>query len=149
MPNRATATGAQDSGEIIRRQWNGGRVACSKGGSSPQVSPSGTPTSTAMPARLSRDDIEDPFPSLLQARSSPVRLRTALTVTRTGRRKRSGRRRDRPGSLADAGGKAAEQLAAADRVEDHDRQRGEHDRGEDGRHVHAVLTLEGPQGERQ
>jgi len=46
-----------------------------------------------MPVRLRRDDIEVRFPGLLQARSSPVRLRPARGVTRTGRRKRSGRRR--------------------------------------------------------
>ena len=53
------------------------------------------------------------------------------------------------GSSAEARGQAAEELAAADHVQGQDGQRGEHDGGQHRRHVHAVLALEGPQGERQ
>ena len=45
-------------------------------------------------------------------------------------------------SLAEAGCQPAEELAAADGVEDEDRQRRQDDRGEDGGHVDAVLALE-------
>jgi hypothetical protein len=40
-------------------------------------------------------------------------------------------------------------LAAAEDVQDQDGQRGEHDRGDDGRDVDVVLTLETPQREWQ
>src|SRR3954468_3238336 len=52
-------------------------------------------------------------------------------------------------SLAEAGGQAGEELAAADRVQNEDRQRGQNDGRENRRHVDAVLALEGPQGQRQ
>src|SRR3954447_20105935 len=54
-----------------------------------------------------------------------------------------------PDLLAEAGGQTAQQLTPADRVQDEDRQGGQHDRGEDGRYVHAVLALEGPQRQRE
>ena len=53
------------------------------------------------------------------------------------------------GSLTEPGGQAAEQLTTADRVEDQDRQGGQHDRGQYGGNVDAVLALERPEGQRQ
>ena len=50
-------------------------------------------------------------------------------------------------SLAEAGGQAAEQVPAADRVEDDDGQGREHHRGGDRGHVDPVLALEVPQGD--
>src|SRR6185295_16042697 len=44
--------------------------------------------------------------------------------------------------FAEPGGQAAQQLAAADRVHEHDQDRREGDRGGDGRHVDAELALE-------
>src|SRR5829696_3063319 len=49
-----------------------------------------------------------------------------------------------PPLLAEPGGQPAEELAAADHVEDEDRQRREDDRREHGGHVDAVLALERP-----
>src|ERR1700730_5427124 len=47
---------------------------------------------------------------------------------------------------AEACGQAAEELAAADRVQDQDGECGEHDGGDHGRYVDTVLALECPQG---
>src|SRR5664279_1923701 len=52
-------------------------------------------------------------------------------------------------SLAETCGQPAQQLAAADGVEDEDRQCRQDDRGEDGGNVDAVLPLERPQRQRQ
>src|SRR6266702_615071 len=50
-------------------------------------------------------------------------------------------------SSVEACGQAAEELAAADRVQDQDGECGEHDGGDHGGYVDTVLALECPQGE--
>jgi uncharacterized membrane protein len=50
-------------------------------------------------------------------------------------------------SSAETRGHAADELPAADRVQDEDGQGGQHDGRDHGRYVDAVLALEGPQGE--
>lgn len=110
---------------------------------------------TTYPLYLLHLDLGVPVLRALRDHVPPLLLVTAVTAATIGVAWLVHRYVERPlaplvrRSLGEARGKTAEQLAAAEHVEGQDGQGREHDGGDDGRDVDAVLALERPQRERQ